>query len=394
MDDILYPGLLDDKPISISFNQDFSLFSMATENGFKIYNTSYLYHQYEKNLCGGLSKCELSYKSNYLALVGGGKIPIFNNKKVVLYNDSEDCIESEYKFTTPVLNVKLKKNLLFVVCEKKIYVFNIENSQNIDCFDTIINKKGLIAINGKPDKTIIAYPIEFNDESEKGYVSIKNYKTNKCFPQYVQDDTISYMAMDYEGLLLATSNEKGTIIRIHNCKDGTLLQECKRGKEKAEIFYICFDIDYKYVGVSSDRKTIHIWKLDNIIETKEKDKSASSKSIINKEIASSSIYSHKKCMSAINFYGNEEKSEIKIRDIKKYKTETSFGKIRMNEPYCIFCFKPKGIVIIFSLNGNCYKAFIDKKGGDCIIYGERNLKYLKEKIDTNTEKEKTIENKI
>ena len=99
-------------------------------------------------------------------------------------------------------------------------------------------------------------------------------------------------------------------------------------------------------------------------------------------------------MSAINFYGNEEKSEIKIRDIKKYKTETSFGKIRMNEPYCIFCFKPKGIVIIFSLNGNCYKAFIDKKGGDCIIYGERNLKNLKEKIDTNTEKEKTIENKI
>ena len=125
MDDILYPGLLDDKPISISFNQDFSLFSIATENGFKIYNTSYLYHQYVKNLFGGLSKCELSYKSNYLALVGGGKMPIFNNKKVVIYNDAEDCIESEYKFTTPVLNVKLKKNLLFIVCETKLYVFNI-----------------------------------------------------------------------------------------------------------------------------------------------------------------------------------------------------------------------------------------------------------------------------
>ena len=292
MDDILYPEYLNDKAVSLSFNQDFSLFSMATENGFKIYNTNNLYHQYEKNLFGGLSKCELSYKSNYMALVGGGKIPIFNNKKVVIYNDAEDCIESEYKFATPVLNVKLKKNLLYIVCEKKIFVFDIENSQNLDCFDTIINNKGLIAINGNPNKTIMAYPIEFNNESPKGYVSIKNYKTNKCFPQHVQDDAISYMAMDYEGLLLATSNEKGTIIRIHNCKDGTLLQECKRGKEKAEIIYICFDIDYKYLGVSSDRKTIHVWKLDNIIERNQKDKSISSKNIKNKEIPSASIYSH------------------------------------------------------------------------------------------------------
>ena len=240
----------------------------------------------------------------------------------------------------------------------------------------------------------MAYPIEFNNESEKAYVSIHNYKTNKTFPQYVQDDAISYMAMDYEGLLLATSNEKGTIIHIHNCKDGTLLQECKRGKERAEIVYICFDIDYKYMGVSSDRKTIHIWKLENIIEKKNKDKNISSKNIKNKEIVSGSIYSHKKCMSAINFYENEEKSEIKIRDLKKYKTETSFAKIRMNESYCIFCFKPKDNVIIFSLNGNCYKAFIDKKGGDCLIYGERNLKNLKEQKDSNTEKEKKIENKI
>lgn len=393
MDDILYPEYLNDKAVSLSFNQDFSLFSMATENGFKIYNTNNLYHQYEKNLFGGLSKCELSYKSNYMALVGGGKMPIFNNKKVVIYNDAEDCIESEYKFATPVLNVKLKKNLLFIVCEKKIFVFDIENSQNLDCFDTIINNKGLIAINGNPNKTIMAYPIEFNNESPKGYVSIKNYKTNKCFPQHVQDDAISYMAMDYEGLLLATSNEKGTIIRIHNCKDGTLLQECKRGKEKAEIIYICFDIDYKYLGVSSDRKTIHVWKLDNIIERNQKDKSISSKNIKNKEIPSASIYSHKKCMSAINF-GNEEKNEIKIKEIKKHKIETSFGKIRMNESYCIFCFKPKDIVIIFSLSGNCYKAFIDTKGGDCLIYGERNLKNLKKNKDTNTETEKKTENKI
>ena len=384
-------GFPNDKAISISFNQDFSLFSMATEKGFKIYNTS-LSNKYEKNLFGGLSKCELSYKSNYLALIGGGKMPKYTDKKVVLYNDKEETIECEYKFTTPVLNVKLKKDLLFIVCETKIFVFIIHNSQNIDCFDTVINKKGLIAINGNPNKTIMAYPIEFNNQSTKGYVSIKNYKNNKSFPQLVQEDKISYMAMDYEGLLLATSNEKGTLIRIHSCKDGTLLQECKRGKEKAEIVYISFDINYKYMGVSSDRKTIHLWKLDNIIENKKIDKSSSSKTINNN--GKNKVISHKKCISSINLKEKEEKNNIKIKDIKNHKTESSFAKIRMSEPYCIFCFKPKDIVVIFSKNGNYYKASIDKKGGDCIIFQEKCLKDVKDYRDTKSEKEKINENKI
>lgn len=366
---------------SLSFNQDFSLFSIATENGFHIYNTLPFKEGYKKGLQGGLMKCELSYKSNYLALVGGGNVPKYNNKKVIIYNDALDSIESEYKFITPVLNVKIKKNLLFIVCEKKLYVFNIQNNQNIDSFDTITNKKGIIAINGYPEKTIMAYPIEFNNQSEKGYVSIKNYKTNKCFPLLVQDDNITFMAMDYYGLLLATSNEKGTLIRIHSCKDGTLLQECRRGKEKAEIVYISFDIDYKYMGVSSDRKTIHIWKLDNIIERKKnEEKSVSSKTIKKNEFK----MGHKKCMSAINFSNNEKKEDINIKEIKSYKNESSFAKIRINESYSIFCFKPNDIVIIISKNGKYMRALIEKKGGDCLICKVGNINdFGKKEKDNN-----------
>ena len=42
----------------------------------------------------------------------------------------------------------------------------------------ITNKKGIIAVNGCPEKTIMAHPIELEDELDKGYVGIKNYKTN------------------------------------------------------------------------------------------------------------------------------------------------------------------------------------------------------------------------
>ena len=379
-----------DKAISISFNQDYSLFSMGTENGFKIFNTYPFTQGYEKNLSGGIAKCELSYRSNYLALIGGGRCPKFNNKKVILYNDEKELIESEFKFTTPVLNVKLKKFLIFIVCEKKIFVFNIETSQNIDSLETSTNKNGIIAINGDPEKTIMACPIEFNEnEPDKGYVSIKNYKNNKCFPLLAQDDKISYMVMDYYGLLLATANEKGTLIRIHSCKDGTLLQECKRGKEKAQISYINFDIDYKYMGVSSDRKTIHIWKLDNIIEKKGKDTNSSSSDIKN----SKAEKIHKKCKTIAELNIDQEKDEIRVKDIKNYKTESSFSKVRMNDTDCIFCFVPNNMMIIISLKGIYYKAKIDLKGGDCSIILEKNINEIKGQQEIKKKKEKKKEQK-
>ena len=57
-----------DKAISISFNQDYSLFSIGTERGYKIYQTFPMADFYEKNLLGGISICQMSYNSNFLAI--------------------------------------------------------------------------------------------------------------------------------------------------------------------------------------------------------------------------------------------------------------------------------------------------------------------------------------
>ena len=363
-----------DKANSIRFNQDFSLFSMATERGYKVYQTYPLADFHEKILYGGISLCQMSYKSNFLALVGGGKMPKFTNKKVVIYNDAEDCIESEYKFTTPVINVKFKKNFLFIVCEKKIYVFNTETTQNIDSFDTIINKRGIIAVNGSPDKTIMAHPIEFNDQPDKGYVGIKNYKTNKYFPLLVHEEPISFMEMDYYGLLLATSNDKGTIIRIHSCVDKTLLYECRRGKDKAIINFISFDVDYKYIGVSSERGTIHIWKLNDIIEKNKEYTDNKKEKIVTKNIENDFV----SIEPAENISNSNENinfvEKFKVKKIKNYKSETSFAKIKINKPKCIFSFNPDDIVVIISSDEKLIFSKIEKKGGYCITTEEKEIK--------------------
>lgn len=370
------------KARSFSFNQDFSMFSMATERGFKIYPTYPNSEYYEKNLHGGLSKCEMNYNSNLLALVGGGRLPKYNNKKVVIYNDEEERIECEFKFTTKVINVKFKDNLLFIVCEKKIYVFDVETSQNIDSFETTSNKRGIIAVNGSKNKTIMAHPIEFEDKPDKGYVGIKNYKTKKYFPLLVHEEPISYMEMDYYGLLLATANDKGTIVRIHSCGDKTLLYECRRGKDKTVINFISFDIDYKYIGLSSEKGTIHIWKLDDIIEKNIIKRNTvcvgGNRKIIANSTKNDFVSVEKDQNNIINVDNANESNFVvekyRVKKLKNYKSETSFAKIKLNKNKCIFCFEPSDIVIIISSDEKYFFAVIDtKKGGYCRLTDEKNL---------------------
>ena len=375
-----------DKANSIRFNQDYSMFSLGTERGYKIYKLGSKFDYYENNLSGGISICEMSYKSNFLALVGGGKLPKYINKKLVIYNDAEESIESEFKFTTPVINVKFKKNLIFIVLEKKIYVFNTENCQNIDSFETIINKRGIIAVNGSPNKTIMAHPIQFNDQPDKGYVGIKNYKTNKYFPLLVHEEPISFMGMDYYGLLLATCNDKGTIIRIHSLIDKTLLYECRRGKEKAIINYICFDINYKYFGINSDRGTIHIWKLNDIVEkntVNNNDNKIEEENIIVKDIENDfvEVDTEKKNNNNSNSNSNNNSNKnlgkmyfekYRLKKINTYKSESSYAKIRINKPKCIFCFRPDDLVFIVSPDEKYNYAKVDKNG--CVFTDDKKLK--------------------
>ena len=182
------------------------------------------------------------------------------------------------------------------------------------------------------------------------------------------------MEMDYYGLLLATSNDKGTIIRIHSCVDKTLLYECRRGKDKAIINFISFDVDYKYIGVSSERGTIHIWKLNDIIEKNKEYTDNKKEKIVTKNIENDFI----SIEPAENISNSNENinfvEKFKVKKIKNYKSETSFAKIKINKPKCIFSFNPDDIVVIISSDEKLIFSKIEKKGGSCITTEEKEIK--------------------
>lgn len=78
---------------------------------------------------------------------------------------------------------------------------------------------------------------------------------------------IAALALSFDGSLLATASEKGTIIRVFNVETGVKMYQFRRGTYPTRIHSMCFSSDNQFLAVTCSTKTIHIFKLgkDDII---------------------------------------------------------------------------------------------------------------------------------
>ena len=366
--------LSSDKILYLSFNQDASCFAVGTETGFKIYSSYPLNHCYERNLNGGIGIIEMLYKSNILGLVGGGTYPKFSKNKLIIWDDMQCKEISELKFSSNVLNIKLKKDKIFSICENKIFIFNFQTYQNIDIIETKDNPKGLIAISYSPNVNILAYPILNNKDSQKGKVKIKNYDNNgKEIEITAHENLISYILINNEGTILATASERGTIIRTFRCIDGLVLQEFKRGNEKADINYLCFDNLGIFLAATSDRGTIHIWSMKSSIKKIKENEIGNNINLNNKENDGTIDFNNFETKKN-NIQDNLPENKISLFNFFGVKTERSFAQIKLNdEHHYKCCFLPDNNIFAVSYIGKYIFAKLDTKKGEVCNIDESGL---------------------
>lgn len=108
----------------MGFNQDAGCFTCGTSGGFRIFNTFPFKDTFHREFDGGIGIVEMLYRTNIIALVGGGESPKFPPNKVMLWDDSQMKCIGELNFKSEVRGVRLRKDKIMVILEYKIYVYN------------------------------------------------------------------------------------------------------------------------------------------------------------------------------------------------------------------------------------------------------------------------------
>ena len=307
------------------------------------------------------------YRSNILALVGSENNPFYNKNKVIIWDDYQKKTLSELKFSQNILNLKLRKDKIAVICADKIYLFSLSSFQSIDIIETGENPHGVIGINYNLEKTIIAYP-----DKNKGKIKIKNYEKSSNISANAHEKTIGIIVLTVNGDLMASATEMGTIIRIFNTDNGNMVQEVRRGKEKAQIKCICFEPNNKFIAATSNRGTVHIWSLSTAFKNFKKEvKDFETEKGQNDELRAKTENPEKKSIenkrSIFNVLPNFLGGEF-------FNSEWSFAQVRIKEQKSICTFGSDNTIIIVCSNGKYYKAKIPiENGGECEIIQEENI---------------------
>merc|ERR1712054_684638 len=77
------------------------------------------------------------------------------------------------------------------------------------------------------------------------------------------ESELAQLCLNLDGTRLATASDKGTLIRVWNTYTGELLNELRRGMDRADIYSIAFNAATTFLACSSDKGTVHIFSLQN-----------------------------------------------------------------------------------------------------------------------------------
>jgi len=357
----------------ISFNQDFTCFVCGTQTGFRVYSTDPFRLTYRRDFDSdsGLGVIAMLFRTNILAFAGGGSRPRFQPHKVVLWDDRQARVIAELSFRSVVKSVRLRRDLVVVALERKVYVYGLRSLTLFDSIETISNPKGICCLSVGIERAVLVCP-----GMQKGRALVVFYPRafgDSASPPERERTTIiaaheaviAQMSTDYGGGLLATASDRGTIIRIYDTNTGSRLQELRRGADRAEIHSLVFSPSGDWLALASDKGTVHIFSINH------GGCHASSMVIAPGTSLNTAGSTHSPSNGSTDVAASNQKSSFqRLSNMLPgyFSSEWSLAQFRVPDFRCTAAFgtDPHTVVIVCA-NGSYYKARFDPvKGGEMI----------------------------
>ena len=300
----------------IAFNNDGSCISVATNNGFKVYNTYPLeckliqtFDTDSNNRRKGLGLARMLNRSNYIALCGGGKDPRYPLNKLIIWDDLYGKESITLSFMSMVRDVFLTRCHIVVVLDDKVslYSFSKQPVKLIDdleipfgsrvdfrtltledtrygneacgiiCFESPV-RRGQVHIATLRDMPAVpgstfAYNKDNTNESATATTTTTTNATSEIRHKLALSTTIirahkseiQLIRLNRQGTMVATCSKKGTIIRVFNVHNGALIREFRRGIDNAEVYAMEFSPRGSKLAVVSSKQTLHIFEISHTV---------------------------------------------------------------------------------------------------------------------------------
>lgn len=197
-------------------------------------------------------------ESNFFILVSKKEFGDFSPKKFIIWTNDEKK-ENTNKFLCTTLfeenikSIKANSDYIIVSLSNHIYIYNTSEVKLLMKIET----NGSFSIS--PIKNLnFNYLIYGNEGSAKIYnldilslvSSVDAHKTS-----------IDKISISYSNSMFATTSIKGTIIRVFSLSNFKKLYSFKRGINEYKIFNLSFDFKEKYLLVTSESGSIHLFEI-------------------------------------------------------------------------------------------------------------------------------------
>ncbi|XP_072966828.1 autophagy-related protein 18d-like [Typha angustifolia] len=347
--------------LCLSWGQNYESFTVGTNIGFRSYRCDPFAEIYRCDFKdSGFAVVEMLRRQGTYVLVGVAAGPLFARNKVMIWNAVEGHCTCELVLQHEVMAVKMVDDQhLVVVHERTVCVYKIGAQKPLRQIETFSNPKGLCSVSSRPNISTMACL-----GLHRGRVRVEHLNRKETKYIGAHDSDIACLSLSSDGLLVATASTKGTLIRIFNTEDGTSLRELRRGADRAEIYSITFSPTAKWLAVSSDKGTVHIFSL-NIQE-------------VSDEISSASVGAHKICSNV-----SSSLSFMKGMLPKYFSSEWSFSQFHLPQlKQCIAAFGSSNTLVIVSMDGSFRRCSFDPVNGgkmaeeECFSLNEVDIKLL------------------